>query len=40
MKLQGLPKNAKPISKYKHPDEAYTEISKGIRQRLNKLEKV
>ena len=39
MKLQGLPKNAKPISKYKDKDEAYTEISKGIRQRLDKIER-
>ena len=31
MKLQGLPKNAKPISKFSRKDTAYTEISKGIR---------
>ena len=40
MKLQGLPKNAKPIVTFKHIDEAYTEISKGIRQRLNNLERI
>lgn len=38
MKLQGLPKNAKPIASFKRMDEAYTEISKGIRKRLFKLE--
>lgn len=37
MKLQGLPKNSKPISKFRNKDEAYTEISKGIRRRLNKM---
>ncbi len=30
-KLQALPKNAKPVSRWKDDDEAFTDIAKGIR---------
>jgi hypothetical protein len=35
MKYQGLPR--KPVTSYKNQDEAFTEISKGIRRRLSSL---
>ncbi len=31
MKLQGLPKNFKPVIKWEHQDDAFTDIAKGIR---------
>ena len=31
MKLQGLPKNFKPVTTWANPDEAFTDIAKGIR---------
>lgn len=31
MKLQGLPKNFKPVIEWKHQSEAFTDIAKGIR---------
>jgi hypothetical protein len=31
MKLQGLPKNFKPVTKWTNQDEAFTDIAKGIR---------
>lgn len=35
MRLQGLPR--KPVSKYRNREDAYTEISKGIRRRISEL---
>lgn len=35
-KLQGLPKDAKPISTFLNTDEAYSEISKAIKEFINK----
>lgn len=37
MKLQGLPKNFKPISKWECQDEAYADIVKGIRTIAEKI---
>ncbi len=34
-KLQGLPRNAKPINTFDNPDEAYTEIVKAIRNLMD-----
>ena len=36
-KLQALPKGARPISEWKTPDQYYTEVTKGLRQRLQRL---
>lgn len=37
MELQGLPRGGKPISTFKIRDEAYTEISKGIRRKISEM---
>lgn len=37
MKLQGLPKNGRSVNSYKDPDEAYSEIVKGIRKRISTM---
>ena len=36
-KLQALPKGARPIPEWKTPDQYYTEVTKGLRQRLQRL---
>ncbi len=35
--LQGLPKDMKPVTSYKNPDEAYLEIAKGVRALVNEM---
>jgi len=37
MKLQGLPKNLKPVTTWTNQDEAFTDIAKGIRAVANKI---
>ena len=37
MKLQGLPKDFKPITKWDNQDEAFTDIAQGIRAAANKI---
>jgi Domain of unknown function (DUF4384)/TIR domain len=37
MKLQALPRDARPVSKWSDPDEAFTEIAKGIRSMVRSL---
>ncbi len=37
MKLQGLPSNSKPVTKWKNCDEAFTDISKGIRAVVERI---
>ena len=36
-KLQALPKNALPVTKWNHPDDAFTDIAKGIRTVVEEL---
>lgn len=36
-KLQALPKNAKPITNWENPDEAFADVAKGIRQAVEHL---
>ena len=37
--LQALPKDARPVSKWADPDEAFTDIVKGIRARIRDIAK-
>ncbi len=37
-KLQALPTNAKPVNKFTDPDEAYTDIAKGIRRLVDYMQ--
>ena len=37
MSLQGLPKDFKPVVKWEHEDDAFTDISKGIRKSAKKI---
>ena len=37
MKLQGLPKDFKPVKKWADQDSAFTDIAKGIRAAANKI---
>ncbi len=39
MNLQGLPRNGKPVSAFKNEDDGLTEVAKGIRRRLNMMER-
>lgn len=36
--LQALPSGAKPVSSWKQPDEAWTDVSRGLRRTIEKLE--
>jgi hypothetical protein len=36
-KLQALPKDAKPITKWSDPDEAWTDVARGIRKAVAEL---
>jgi hypothetical protein len=36
-RLQALPKDAKPITKWKNRDEAFMNVAKGIKEAVNKL---
>jgi len=37
MKLQGVPKDFKPVVKWEHQDDAFTDIAKGIRAAAEKI---
>jgi hypothetical protein len=37
LKLQGLPKDFKPISRWPDPDEAWVDVAKGIRRAVESL---
>jgi hypothetical protein len=36
-KLQGLPRNGKPIAAWSDPDEAWTEVARGVRELCDQL---
>jgi hypothetical protein len=40
MKLQGLPKDFKPVTKWTHRDDAFTDIAKGIRVVANSIKRI